>query len=76
MGRWYLMDVGLPVVLCLGIGLVVRLAMPAGLSPHAVLLWITPALALSFLCVVAAMPHTRAWVRDLASPGWNAGANS
>jgi O-antigen/teichoic acid export membrane protein len=76
MGRWYLKDVGLPVVLCLGIGLVARLAMPPGLPPYAGLLWIVSALALSFLCVTLAMPHTREWVRQPAFPGVNAGVNS
>ena len=66
MGRWYLMDVGLPVALCLGIGLIARFAMPSGLPAYGILLWILSAFALCFLCVALAMPHTREWVRQLA----------
>ncbi len=76
MARWYLMDVGLPVALCFGIGIAVRLAMPSGLPPYAVLIWIMSGFVLSFLCVAVVMPHTRRWVRELAFPGANAGVNS
>lgn len=75
MSRWYLVDVGLPVALCLGIGLLARLAMPSGLPAYAVLLWILLAFTLAFLCVVLAMPHAREWVRQFAFRGMNAGAN-
>lgn len=71
MGQWYLMDVGLPVALCLGIGVAVRLGMPSGLPSYAVLLWIMSGFVLSFLCVVLAMPHTREWLRNLALQGVN-----
>jgi len=68
MGRWYMMDVGLPVVLCFGIGLIARFAMPSGLPDYGILLWILSAFALCFLCVALAMPHTREWVRQFAFP--------
>ena len=68
MGRWYLMDVGLPVAVCLGIGLIARFAMPSGLPDYGILLWILSAFALCFLCVALAMPHTREWVKQLAFP--------
>jgi hypothetical protein len=66
MVRWYLVDVGLPVAICSIIGVAWRLAMPFGLPSYVLLLWIMSGLALSFLCVVVAMPHTRAWVMKLA----------
>jgi O-antigen/teichoic acid export membrane protein len=75
MRRWYVMDVGLPVALCLGIGLIARLAAPSGMPAFAVLLWILSALVVSFLCVALVMPHTREWVRQLAFPSVDAGAN-
>jgi O-antigen/teichoic acid export membrane protein len=73
MVRWYLVDIALPVALCLGIGVSVRLGMPSGLPSYAVLLWIMSGLVLSFLCLVLAMPHTREWVRMLAFPGASGG---
>lgn len=76
MRRWYLTDVGMPVVLCLGIGVIARLAMPSGLPNYAMLLWIMSGFVLSFLCVALAMPHTREWVRQLALSGANAGTKS
>jgi len=75
MGEWYLRDVGLPVALCLGIGLVVRFAIPVGLQPYAVLLWVISAFALCFLSALLAMSHTRAWVWQLVFPSANAGTN-
>jgi O-antigen/teichoic acid export membrane protein len=65
MGRWYLLDVGAPVGVCLGIGLAARLAMPPAMPAYAVVLWILSALAVCFLCVALVMPHTRGWVRQL-----------
>jgi O-antigen/teichoic acid export membrane protein len=76
MARWYSVDVGLPVVLSLGIGFAARMTMPSGLPSYAVLLWIISALALTFLSVALALPHTRAWVRRLIFPGVNTGAIS
>ena len=63
MARWYLVDVGLPVGICLLIGVAARLAMPVGMPAAAILLWILSVLALCFLSVALALPHTRAWVR-------------
>jgi len=75
MRRWYLLDVGLPVGLCLGIGLMARLATPSGMPAYALLLWILSVLAVCFLCVALVMPHTRGWVRQLIFPGADAGAS-
>jgi len=63
MARWYGVDVALPVVICLAIGLAARFAMPPGLPAFAVLLWILAAVALCFVCAALAMPNTRSWVR-------------
>jgi len=66
MRHWYLQDVGLPVGLCLAIGLAARLATPSGMPDYAVLLWILLALVACFASVALAMPHTRNWIRQLA----------
>jgi O-antigen/teichoic acid export membrane protein len=64
MPRWYLVDVGLPVVLCLIIGGIVRLAAPSAPPAYAVPLWILLALSMCFVGVALAMPHTRVWARQ------------
>jgi O-antigen/teichoic acid export membrane protein len=76
MSSWYLMDVGLPVLLCLGVGLAARVSMPSGMPPYAVFLWIMSTFGLSFLCLVLAMRHTREWIRQTAYSCVNARTNS
>jgi hypothetical protein len=68
MGRWYMMDVGLPVALCFGIGLIARFAMPSGLPAYGILIWILSAFVLTFVCVTLSMPQTREWLRVLRYP--------
>lgn len=76
MGRWYWQDVGMPVALGLGVGVAARFAMPSGIPPYALLLWILAALGVTFLCVTLAMPHTREWLKHPVFPGGNAGAKT
>ena len=62
MGRWYLIDVGLPAALSLGMCVVARLTLPSGLPSYAVLLWIASTFVLTTFCVALSMPFTREWL--------------
>jgi O-antigen/teichoic acid export membrane protein len=61
MGRWYLIDVGLPAALSIGMGIAARFAMPSELTSYMALLWIVLTFALTVVCVTLAMPYTRQW---------------
>jgi O-antigen/teichoic acid export membrane protein len=63
MGRWYLIDVGLPAALSLGMCIIARFALPQDLPSYAVLLWIISTFALTTFCVALSMPFTREWLR-------------
>ena len=75
MGQWYLRDVGIPVVIACGVGIMARVAAPSDMPAYALLLWILLSLALTFLCVAWAMPHTRDWLKRLAISGADARVN-
>ena len=68
MGRWYFRDVGMPVGIGLGIGVLAHLVQPRDVPQLVVLLWILFAYVSTFLCVSLAMPHTREWLKSLVSP--------
>jgi O-antigen/teichoic acid export membrane protein len=75
MGRWYLIDVGLPMGLSLGLCVVARSALPSGLPSYAILLWIVATYVSTMLCVALAMPFTRKWLRKAVFQGRIASAD-
>jgi O-antigen/teichoic acid export membrane protein len=75
MGRWYAQDVAIPVAVCLGIGLVARVAMPGGLPKMVVFLWILAAFALASVGTALSMHYTREWLKSLVFPRLNIKVN-
>ena len=73
MGQWFLRDVGIPLVIGCGVGILARVAAPSDMPAYALLLWILLSLALAFLCVAWAMPHTRDWLKRSVISGADAG---
>jgi len=75
MGQWYLRDVGIPILIGCGVGIMARVTAPSDMPAYALLLWILLSLALTFLCVAWAMPHTRDWLKRSAISGTDAWVN-
>ena len=67
MRRWYVLDVGVPILICGAVGGLARAVMPANMPPFLILLWMLLALALAFACVGMALPRVRNQLRSLIS---------
>ncbi len=62
MWRWYLEDVGKPLVVVLGVVSASRALMPSGPSPGTALAWIAATSVTALVAASLAVPITRAWI--------------
>lgn len=59
LSRWYLQDVGLPLIVCAGVCAIMRLALPAQESLLAQLIWIVTSWLLAQLACLLVLPRIR-----------------
>jgi O-antigen/teichoic acid export membrane protein len=71
--QWYVTDVGIPLLIALGLGALSYAAKPHEVSSFAALLWVFLTFAIVAACVSMSMPYTRGWLRGLAPRGGSAG---
>ncbi len=62
MTRWYLHDIGAPLLIVAGIVLLSRLMMPVDTSKYIALLWLILTPLIAFIIAIVALPSTRAWI--------------
>jgi len=65
MWRWYFVDVGLPLLSCLFIGILGRIFMPDNMSVFFILVWIFIVLILSMSFSALVMPFVSEWLRRM-----------
>lgn len=61
--RWYSVDVGLPLLMILGVITISRVSLPQGLSSYVTIPWILLTLIISSLLSALSLPYARTWLQ-------------
>jgi uncharacterized membrane protein YGL010W len=62
MKKWYLHDIGAPLLIIAGIVLLSRVLMPVDVSKYITLLWLILTPLIAFIIATVTLPSTRAWI--------------
>jgi O-antigen/teichoic acid export membrane protein len=62
MKKWYLHDIGAPLLIIAGIVLLSRVLMPVDVSKYITLLWLILTPLIAFIITTVSLPSTRAWI--------------